>query len=93
MVLHQHPQKPKTALAVQLGMEMNDFKASMYQARVALVPSPLCSCWRDDQTAKHIIMLFRTSSPASHSLRDDQGHLLDYMQLLATLTALQKVTK
>ncbi len=93
LALHQLLRKPETALAVQLRTGKNGFNAFLYQARVPSVLSPLCSCGFGHQTAKHIIIHCRNFSAARHALRDNQGHLPDFKQLLTTPTGLQKVTK
>ncbi len=93
LALHQLLRKPETALAVQLRTGKNGFNAFLYQARVPTVLSPLCSCGLGHQTAKHIIIHCRNFSAARHALRDNQGHLPDFKQLLTTPTGLQKVTK
>jgi hypothetical protein len=43
LALHQHLQKPESSLAVQLQTGKNGFNAFLYQARVPIVSSPLCS--------------------------------------------------
>ncbi len=93
LVLHQHLRKPESSLAVQLRTGKNGFNAFLYQARVPTVPSPLCSCGRGSQTAKHILIHCSTFAAARHQLRDDQGRLPDYKQLLTTPEGLQKVTR
>jgi hypothetical protein len=93
LAVHQLLLKPKMALAVQLQNGKNGFNAFSYQARVPFVLSPLCSCGLGHQTAKHIIIHCRNFSAASHALRDDQGRLLDYKQLVTTPTGLKKVTR
>jgi hypothetical protein len=84
LALHQHLQKPESSLAVQLRTGKNCFNAFLYQARVPTVPSPLCSCGRGSQTAKHILIHCSTFSATRHQLRDNQGRLPDYKQLLTT---------
>jgi hypothetical protein len=81
------------ALAVQLQAGKNTFYAFLYQACVCSVLSPRCSCGLGHQIDKHIIICCRHCSAARHALRDNQGHLPDFKQLLTTLTGLQKVTK
>jgi hypothetical protein len=93
LALHQLLRKPETALAVQLRTGKNGFNAFLYPARVPSLLSPLCSCGLGHQTAKHIIIHYRNFSAARHALRDNQGHLPDFKQLLTTPTGLQKVTK
>ncbi len=93
LALHQPLQKLENALAVQLQAERNSFKAFLSQARMSSVFSPLCSCQFGHQTAKHIIIHCRNFSAARHALRDNQGHLPDYKQLVTTPTGLKKVTR
>ncbi len=93
MALHQLLRKPEIALAVQLRTGKNSFNAFKYQACLLTVLSPLCSCGFGHQTAKHIIIHCRNFSAARHALRDNQGHLLDYKQLITTLTGLKMVTR
>jgi hypothetical protein len=81
------------ALAVQIQTGKNGFSAFLYQARVPSVLSPLYSCGFGHQTAKHIIIHCRNFSAARHSLRDDQGRLSDYKQLVTTPSGLKKVTR
>ncbi len=45
------------------------------------------------QTAKHVILYCRNFSDARHALRDNQGRLPDYKQLVATPTGFKKVTR
>ena len=93
LALHQHLPKLKSALAVQLRTWKNGFNAFLYQARVPSVLSPLCSCGFGHQTAQHIIIYCHNFTAASHALRDNQGRLLDYRQLVTTPTCLKKVTR
>ena len=93
LALHQLLRKPETALAVQLRTGKNGFNAFLYQARVPSILSPLCSCGLGYQTAKHIIIHCRTFLAARHALRDNQGRLPDYKQLVTTPTGLKKVTR
>jgi hypothetical protein len=51
--------------------------------RNAYVPTP----------AKHILIHCSVFSAARHQLRDSQGRLPDFKQLLSTPDGLQKVTK
>ncbi len=69
------------------------FKAFWHQAEVPLVSSPLCSCRWGYQISKHIIIHCHNYSAATHALRDDQGHLLGYKQLVTTAKGFQKVTR
>ncbi len=93
LALHQLSQKPEMALTVQLRTGKTGINAFLYQARLPSLLSPLCSCGFGHQTAKHIIIHCRNFIAARHTLRDDQGHLLDFKQLLTTPKGLQKVTK
>jgi hypothetical protein len=93
LALHQLLRKPESALALQLRTGKNGFNAFLYQARVPSLLSPLCSCGFGHQTAKHIIIHCLIFSAARHALRDDDGHLPDFKQLLTTPTGLQKVIK
>ncbi len=93
LALHQHLRKPESSLAMQLWTGKNGFNAFLYQARVPTVPSPLCSCGRGSQTAKHILIHCSAFSAARHQLRDSQGRLPDFKQLLSTPEGLQKVTR
>jgi hypothetical protein len=92
LVLHQHLQKLVTAFTVRLRTGKNGFNAFFYQARVPSVLSQLYSSGFGHQVAKHIIFHFRNISAAKHALRDNQGRLLDFKQLVTTLTGL-KVTR
>jgi hypothetical protein len=93
LALHQHLQKLETALAVQLPTGKNSFNTFLYQARMPSILSPLCGCGFGHQTAKHIIIHYCNFSAARYTLRDNQGCLLDYTQLVMTLTGLKKVTR
>jgi hypothetical protein len=44
--LHEGLRKAKSLLAIQLRPGMNGLDASLFQARVPSVSSPLCSCGR-----------------------------------------------
>ncbi len=93
LALHQLLRKPETALAVQLRAGKNGFNAFLYQAHVPFVLSPLRSCGLGHRTAKHIIIHCCNFSAARHALRDNQGHLPGYKQLVTTPTGLKKVTR
>ncbi len=45
------------------------------------------------RTAKHIAIYCRNFTAARHALRDNQGRLPDYKQLVTTPTGLKKVTR
>jgi hypothetical protein len=71
LALCQHLQMLGMALAVQVQMRKNGFKAFLYQAGMPSVPSSLCSCGRGHQTAKHIIIHGCNFSAAMHTLKDN----------------------
>jgi hypothetical protein len=75
VTLHQHLRKPESSLAVQLRTGKNGLNAFLYQAHVPTVSSPLCSCGRGQQTAKHILIHCPAFSAAQHQLRGSQGRL------------------
>ncbi len=93
LALHQHLRKPEPSLVVQLRTGKNGFNAFLYQALVPTVPSPPCSCGRGSQTAKHILIHCSMFSAAWSQLRDSQGHLPDFKQLLSTPERQQKAMK
>jgi hypothetical protein len=93
LALHQLLQKPKTALAVQLQTGKDSLNAFLYHARVPSVFSPLRSSGFSHQTAKPIIIHCHNFSATSHALKNNQGRLPDYKQLVTTPTGLKKVTK
>jgi hypothetical protein len=78
---------------VQLQSGKYGFYAFLYQACMPTVLSPLCSYGRGSQTAIHIIIHCSAFSATWHQLRDSQGHLLDFIQLLSTPEGLQKITR
>jgi hypothetical protein len=78
---------------VQLQTGKIGFNAFLYQARVPSIQSPLCSCGFGHQTAIYIIIHCRNFSAARYTLRDYQGRLQDYKQLVTTPTGLKKVTR
>jgi hypothetical protein len=81
------------SLAVELRTGRNAFNAFLYQAHESSVLYPLCSCEFGHQSAKHIIIHCRNSSAARYALRDNQGRLPDYKQLVTTPIGLKKVTR
>ncbi len=93
LAFHQLLRKLETTLAVQLRTGKNGFSALLYQAHVPSVLSPLCSCGLGHQTAKHTTTHCHKISAARHTLRDNQGRLPDYKQLVTTPTGLKKVTR
>ncbi len=92
-VLHQLLQKPETALAVQLRAGKNGFNAFLYQACVPSIWSAVCSYGLGHQTAKHIIIYCRNFLATRQALRDRQGYLPGYKQLVTTPTDLKKITR
>jgi hypothetical protein len=91
--LHEGLQKAESSLAIQLRMGTNVLDAFLFQARVPFVYSPLCSCGRGWQTAKHVPIFHPKYAGAGHELRDEYGHLLNFSKLLGTAEGLQKTTK
>jgi hypothetical protein len=85
--LHEGLRKAESLLAIQLRTGTNGLDAFLFQARV---PSPLCSCGRGWQTAKHVLILCPRHAGAWHELRDEQGYLPDFSKLLGTAEGLQK---
>jgi hypothetical protein len=85
--------KARVVLTEQLRMGKNGFNAFLHLACVPIVPSVICSCGRGSQTAKHILIHCSTFSAAQHLLRDSQGCLPDFKQLLSSPERLQKDTK
>ncbi len=53
--LHEGLRKAESSLAIQLRMGTNGLDAYLFHARVPSESSPLCSCGRERQTAKHVI--------------------------------------
>jgi hypothetical protein len=91
--LHEGLRKAECLLAIQLRMGTNGLDAFLFQARVPSVPSPLYSCSRGRQTAKHILIICPKYAGALHELKDEQGHLPDFSKFLGTAEGLQKTTK
>jgi hypothetical protein len=54
--LHEGLRKAESSLAIQLRTRTNGLDAFLFQARVPSVPSPLCSCGRGRQTARHVLI-------------------------------------
>jgi hypothetical protein len=54
--LHEGLRKAESLLAIQLRTGINGLDAFLFQARVPSVSSPLCSCGRGQQTAKHVLI-------------------------------------
>jgi hypothetical protein len=48
--------KAESSLAIELRTGVNGLDAFLFQARVPSVSSPLYSCGRGQQTAKHILI-------------------------------------
>jgi hypothetical protein len=57
------------------------------------VPSPLCGCGRGLRTVKHILIICPRYAGARQQLRDEQGHLPDFLKLLGTAEGLRKISK
>jgi hypothetical protein len=91
--LHVVLRKAESLLAIQLRTGTNGLNSFLFQARVPSVPSPLCSCGRGRQTARHILIFCPKHAGARHELRDEQGHLPDFSKLLGTAEGLRKTTK
>ncbi len=91
--LHEGLRKAESSLAIQLRTGTNGLDAFLFQARVPSVSSPLCSCGRGRQTAKHVLIFCPRHAGTRHELRDDQGHLPDFSKLLGTAEGLRKTTK
>jgi hypothetical protein len=91
--LHEGLPKAESSLAIQLRMETNGLDTFLFQAQVPSVPSPICSCGRGRQTAKHILIFCPRHAGAWYELRNEQGHLPDFSKLLGTAEGLQKTTK
>jgi hypothetical protein len=91
--LHEGLRKAESWLAIQLKTGTNGLDAFLFQARVLSVPSPLCSCGRGRQMAKHILIFSPKYEGAQHELRDEQGHLPDFSKLLGTAEGLRKTTR
>jgi hypothetical protein len=90
---HEGLRKAESSLAIQLRTGRNGLDAFLFQARVPSVPSPICSCGRGRQTAKHVLIFCPRHAGAWHELRDEQGHLPDFSKLLGTAEGLRKTTK
>ncbi len=90
--LHEGLRKAESLLAIQLRSGINGLDAFLFQARVPSVSSPLCSCGRGRQTAKHVLIFCPQHSGARHELRDELGHLPDFSRLLGTADGLRKTT-
>jgi hypothetical protein len=93
MRLHEGLRKAESSLAIQLRTGMNGLDAFLFQARVLSVLSPLCSCGKEWQTAKHVLIFCPRYAWARHELRNEHGHLPDFSKLLGTADGLQKTTK
>ncbi len=93
MKLHEGLRKAESSLAIQLRTGVNGLDAFLFQARVPSVPSPLCSCGGGRQTAKHVLIFCPRHAGARHELRDEQGHLPNFSNLLGTAERLRKTTQ
>jgi hypothetical protein len=91
--LHEGHQKVQSLLAIQLRTGTDGLDAFLFKARVPSVYSPLCSCGRGWQTAKHVLIFCCRHAGARHELMDDQGHLHDFSKLLETAEGLSKTTR
>jgi hypothetical protein len=91
--LHEGLRKAQISLAIQLRMGTNGLDAFLFQARVPSVPSPLCSCGRGQQRAKHVLIFCPKYEGARHELWDEQGHLPDFSKLLGTAEGLRKTIR
>jgi hypothetical protein len=80
-------------LAVKLRTGKTGFNAFLNQAHVPSVFLPSCGYGLGRNTAKHIIIHCRNFSAARHDLRDNQGHVPDYKQLVTTPAGLKKVIR
>ncbi len=86
--LHEGLRKAESSLAIQLRTRTNVLDAFLFQAKVPSVSSPLCSCGRRRQTAKHVLIFCPRHSGARHELRDEHGHLPHFSKLLGTAEGL-----
>jgi hypothetical protein len=88
MKLHEGLRKAGSLVAIQLRTGTNGLDAFLFQARDLSVSSPLCICGRGQQMAKHVLILGPRHAGAQHGLRDKQGHLPDFSELLETAEGL-----
>jgi hypothetical protein len=91
--LHEGLRKAESLLAIQLRTGTNGLDAIFFQARVPSMLSPLCSCGRGQQTAKHVLIFWPRYAWARHELRDEHGHLPDFSKLLGTADGQRKTTR
>jgi hypothetical protein len=90
--LYEGLRKAESSLAIQLRTGTSGLDTFLFQARVPSVPSPLCSCGRGRQTARHVLIFCPRHAAARHELRDEQGHLPDFSKLLGTAEGPRKTT-
>jgi hypothetical protein len=90
---HEELRKAESSLAIKLRTGTNILDAILFQARVPSVSSPLCSCGRGQQTAKHVLIVCPRHSGAQHELRDEHGHLPHFFKSLETAEGLQTTTR
>ncbi len=83
--------KAESSLAIHLRTGFNSLNPFLFQAGVLSLLSPLCSCSRGRQTAKHVVIYCPQHSEARDWLSDEQGHLPNFW-LLGTADGLKKVT-
>ncbi len=91
--LHEGLWKADSSLAIQLRTRTNGLDTFLFQARVPSVSSPLCSCGRGQQTAKHVLIFCSRHAAVRHEIRDEQGYIPDFSKLLGTADGLRKTTK
>jgi hypothetical protein len=91
--LHEGLKKAESSLAIQRRTGINGLDAFFFQAKVPSVSSPLCSCSRGRQTAKHVLIFCHQYSGARHELRDELGHLPNFSKFLGTVDGIRKTTR
>jgi hypothetical protein len=86
--LHEGLRKAESLLAIKLRMGVNGEDAFLFQAMVSSVASPLCSCGRGRQIAKHVLIFCPHYYGAQHQLRDELGHSPNILRLHETVYVL-----
>jgi hypothetical protein len=79
--------------AVELQRRKSCSIAILYQACMTSVQSPLCSYGLGHQTAKHMLIHSRNFLAVRHTIRDNQGWIPNYKDIVKPQTELRNISR